>query len=127
MGCEEHELLGDKQDLPQVRIFRLFWPCGAIGRRSSSRNYSRIFWGESSNLSKVTMKDIEQENEELKEQLIDLQFELNYNKQDKLLEFLRELYDSLDVDRLKEYSKEEIIRNLKDYIDEFVRNNKIRF
>jgi len=73
------------------------------------------------------MKDIEQENEELKEQLIDLQFELNYNKQDKLLEFLRELYDSLDVDRLKEYSKEEIIRNLKDYIDEFVRNNKIRF
>lgn len=73
------------------------------------------------------MKDLEKENEELKDRLTDLLFELNYNKQNELLSFLRELYDSLDLDRLKEYSKEDIIRNLKEYIEEFVRINRLNF
>jgi hypothetical protein len=72
------------------------------------------------------MKDLEQENDELREKLIDLQFELNYNKQTELIEFLRELYSSLDVERLKEYSKEEIINNLKEYIEEFIKDNRIK-
>lgn len=73
------------------------------------------------------MKDLEKENEELKDRLNDLLFELNYNKQEELLIFLRELYDSLDLDRLKDYSKEDIIRNLKEYIEEFVKDNRINF
>lgn len=60
----------------------------------------------------------------LEDKLIDLMFELNYNKQDELIEFIRELYQSLqNVD--EKLSKESIIENLKNYIRDFAKNNNL--
>ena len=70
------------------------------------------------------IEKLQEQVEELTDKLIDLQFELNYNKQDELLEFVRDLYGSLkDVD--EKLSKEEIIENLKKYIQNFTEDNKI--
>jgi len=69
---------------------------------------------------------LEEENEDLKTKLIDLSFELNYNKQTELLNFFQELYESLDsVD--EKLSKEDIIKNLKSNMKEFAKDNKIMF
>jgi len=72
------------------------------------------------------LEKLKEENEDLKSKLIDLTFEMNYNKQDELIEFLRNLYESLNPKELKELSKKEIIINLKSEIEEFAKNNKIR-
>jgi hypothetical protein len=69
------------------------------------------------------------ENEDLKTKLIDLTFEMNYNKQTELIEFLREIYDGIEEemgeeDRYKS-SREDILISLKKNIEEFVKNNKI--
>jgi phosphoenolpyruvate carboxylase len=75
-------------------------------------------------MSEELIDKLQEENEDLKSKLIDLQFELNYNKQTELIEFLREIYSSLkDVD--ENLTKEEMIKNLKHYIQVFARDNKI--
>jgi hypothetical protein len=67
---------------------------------------------------------LKEENEKLKSILIDLQFELNYNKQNELLELVRELYSSLkSVD--ENLTKEMMVDNLKKYIRNFAKENKI--
>lgn len=68
--------------------------------------------------------ELEEKLVEVEGKLIDLQFEMNYNKQDELLEFVRDLYLSLQTvdDKL---GKEEMIENLKKYIENFARDNKI--
>jgi predicted RNase H-like nuclease (RuvC/YqgF family) len=73
------------------------------------------------------LEKLKEENEELKTKLIDLTFEMNYNKQTELLEFLRELY--IDVKKeLKErnkLTKHDILFSLKKNIEEFAKNNKL--
>jgi tartrate dehydratase alpha subunit/fumarate hydratase class I-like protein len=71
------------------------------------------------------IEKLKEENEDLKSKLIDLTFEMNYNKQDELIEFIRNLYESLNPKELKKCSKKEIITNLKYAIEEFARNNRI--
>jgi len=78
------------------------------------------------------MDDIEKlkaENEDLKTKLIDLTFEMNYNKQTELIEFLREIYNSIIIETtLKTHSKltkKEVLLSLKKNIEEFAKNNKI--
>ena len=78
--------------------------------------------------------ELETQVDDLTSRIIDLTFELNYNKQDALLEFIRELYGSLinanaDPDAeiwYEKLSKEEIIENLKKYIQKFAKDNNIQ-
>ncbi len=81
----------------------------------------------------IETKDKEIEN--LNNKIIDLSFELNYNKQTELIEFLRELYDSCQQelkpaeDRFsikEEKSAKEILTNLINYIKQFCKDNKIK-
>ena len=69
------------------------------------------------------------ENEDLKTKLIDLTFEMNYNKQTELIEFLREVYNGIEEEMVEEdrykSTREEILFSLKKNIEEFVKNNKI--
>jgi len=69
------------------------------------------------------------ENEDLKTKLIDLTFEMNYNKQTELIEFLREVYNGIEEEMVEEdrykSTREEILFSLKKNIEEFAKNNKI--
>lgn len=71
-----------------------------------------------------------QENEDLKSKLVDLTFEMNYNKQTELIEFLRELYksikDEINLNSKSKLTKGQILFSLKKYIEEFAKNNKIQ-
>lgn len=70
------------------------------------------------------IEELEEKNDILESRLIDLTFTLNYNKETELMEFLRELYSSLnDVD--DKLSKEDLLKNLKLYIENFVKDNKL--
>lgn len=74
------------------------------------------------------MNDIDKLHEkidELSDELIDLTFQVKNSKETELLEFVRDLFLSLqNVD--EKLSKEEIVENLKNYINEFAKNNKLR-
>ena len=59
--------------------------------------------------------------------IIDLKFERKYNKQPELIEFLREIYSSLNIElKGSKLTKKEVLFSLKKYIEEFSRDNKIR-
>jgi hypothetical protein len=71
--------------------------------------------------------NLRKENEDLKDKLIDLTFEMNYNKQTELLEFLRQLYESVN-EELKGKSKstkKEMLFSLKKNIEEFAKDNRL--
>ena len=70
--------------------------------------------------------ELEKENDQLKDKLIDLAFELNYNKQTELIEFLRNVYASTFDKDTKKISKPELILNLRNSIEEFAKINKIQ-
>ena len=71
------------------------------------------------------IEELEQKIDQLESELIDLTFTLNYNKQDELLEFVRDLFISLqNVD--EKLSKEEIVENLKKYIQNFAKDNHLQ-
>ena len=73
------------------------------------------------------IQELEDENEELKSKIIDLTFERKYNKQSELIEFLREIYSSLNLElKGSKLTKKEVLFSLKKYIEEFVKDNKIR-
>ena len=74
------------------------------------------------------VEKLKEENEDLKTKLIDLMFEMNYNKQTELIEFLREIYDSTseELKNNSKLNKKEVLYSLKKNIEEFARNNKIR-
>jgi len=69
--------------------------------------------------------ELEEQIVELEGKLIDLQFELKYSKQNELIEFIRDLYLSLQTvdDKL---NKEEMIENLKKYIENFIKDNNLK-
>ncbi len=78
---------------------------------------------------KEIIEKLEAENEDLKSKLIDLTFELNYNKQTELIEFLREIYESivqLMGTHNNKLTKKDVLISLKKYIEEFSKNNKIQ-
>lgn len=73
------------------------------------------------------IQELENENEELRSKIIDLTFERKYNKQPELIEFLREIYLSLNIElKGSKLTKKEVLFSLKKYIEEFSRDNKIR-
>jgi len=77
------------------------------------------------------MEDIEklkEENEDLKTKLTDLIFEMNYNKQTELIEFLREIYESVkeELNNDSNFSKIEVLFSLKKSIEEFAKNSRIQ-
>jgi hypothetical protein len=73
---------------------------------------------------------LKEENESLKTRLIDLTFEMNYNKQNELLELVRTLYGEILLEindkESKLTKKKQILNNVKKYLEEFAKNNKIR-
>jgi len=83
----------------------------------SSRQWSLI----------ILNSELKSENEDLKTRLTDLLFEMNYNKQTELIEFLREIYDSviMEMEEIDISSRDEILFSLKKNIEEFAKNNKI--
>lgn len=73
------------------------------------------------------IESLKMENDSLKDRLSDLAWELNYNKQTELLEFLRTLYKDVS-DELKtpsKHTKKEVLFSLKKEIQEFAKYNKI--
>jgi hypothetical protein len=75
----------------------------------------------------IRIQELEDENEELRSKIIDLTFERKYNKQPELIEFLREIYSSLNLElKGSKLTKKEVLFSLKKYIEEFVKDNKIR-
>ena len=70
------------------------------------------------------IKKLEEEIDNLRTKLIDLTFEQNYNKEKELIAFVQDLYVSLHT--VNDYlTKEEIIFNLKEYIENFAKDNKL--
>lgn len=66
-----------------------------------------------------------EENDYLRDKIIDLEQEKNFSKERELLEFIGDLLNSLDnIDN--KLSKEEIIENLKEYIREFIKKNNLK-
>ena len=71
------------------------------------------------------IEKLEKQIDDLTTRIIDLTFEMNYNKEIELLEFVRELFVSLqNVD--EKLSQEEIIENLKNYIQTFAKDNNLQ-
>jgi len=72
---------------------------------------------------------LEEENEDLKSKLIDLTFEMNYNKEKELLEVVRNLYREIKdelIDKEIKLTKKQVLTNIKKYLEEFAKNNKIK-
>jgi len=74
---------------------------------------------------KENIEALEKQIDDLTTRIIDLTFEMNYNKETELLEFVRELFVSLQNVGEK-LSKEEIIENLKKYIQVFAKDNNLQ-
>jgi undecaprenyl pyrophosphate synthase len=74
------------------------------------------------------IKKLEEENEDLKTKLIDLSFELNYNKEKELIELVREIYSNVKEElssKESKLTKKQILNAFKKYLEEFAKNNKI--
>lgn len=79
-------------------------------------------------MKEQTIEELIKENDSLKDKLTDLLFEMNYNKQTELIEFLREIYSSVKdelSDKKSKLSKKDVLFSLKKYIEEFSKNNNI--
>ena len=76
-----------------------------------------------------TIEQLEKENDDLSTRLIDLTFELNYNKEKELLELIRELYKNIcDELACKEskLTKKQILTSVKKYLEQFAKDNKLK-
>lgn len=70
------------------------------------------------------IKRLREENDRLKDEIVDLNYHLQRKKDIEAIEFIRELYHSLkEVD--EKLTKEEIVENLKKYIQVFAKDNYI--
>ena len=76
-----------------------------------------------------TIEQLEKEIDDLSTKLIDLTFELNYNKEKELLELVREIYKSINeelVCKESRLTKKQILMNIKRYLEEFAKNTKLK-
>lgn len=73
------------------------------------------------------LEKFKKENADLKDQIADLLWELNYNKQTELIEFLRTLYRNVqeELNSKSSLTKKQILVSLKKEIEEFTKYNKI--
>jgi len=78
----------------------------------------------------IENQKLEKEIDVLKDKLLDVTMEVNYSKQNELMEFLRELYcnvkEELNPKTKSNTTKDEMLFSLKKFIEEFAKNNKIR-
>jgi len=68
------------------------------------------------------IEKLEQENDDLKDQLFELQTNLKYSRENDLRDFLRTLYREINEeieDDESKLSKEDILKNMKKYISVF--------
>lgn len=86
------------------------------------------------NIDKI--RELEEENDDLKMRIFDLENEKFYSKEIELKEFLNELYNSIveeldkkdskyDYEEYEKLTKEDLLKNLKNYIQEFKKNNRL--
>jgi small-conductance mechanosensitive channel len=81
------------------------------------------------NNNNKTIEQLEKEIDDLSTKLIDLTFELNYNKEKELLELVREIYKSINeelVCKESRLTKKQILMNIKRYLEEFAKNTKLK-
>jgi ribosomal protein L29 len=72
--------------------------------------------------------ELQKEVDELKDEIVELKYIVNNNKEKLLLEFFRELYENIFNDKeIRKLSKKEIVENLKEYMQIFKKENKIFF
>jgi hypothetical protein len=78
----------------------------------------------------IENQKLKNEIDDLKDKLLDVTMEVNYSKQNELMEFLRELYcnvkEELNPKTKSNTTKDEMLFSLKKFIEEFAKNNKIR-
>jgi predicted RNase H-like nuclease (RuvC/YqgF family) len=78
----------------------------------------------------IENQKLKNEIDDLKDRLVDVLMEVNYSKQNELIEFLRELYgnvkEELNSKTKSNTTKDEMLFSLKKFIEEFAKNNKIR-
>lgn len=76
------------------------------------------------------LEKLKQENEDLKDKLIDLTFEKKFNKEKELIDFIREIYSSVNeemsLSSKSKLTKSQVLYSLKKYIEEFAKDNNIR-
>lgn len=86
------------------------------------------------NIDKI--RELEEENDDLKMRIFDLENEKFYSKENELKEFLNDLYNSIveeldkkdskyDYEEYEKLTKEDVLNNLKNYIQEFKKNNRL--
>jgi len=73
------------------------------------------------------IEELEIKIDKLSDQIVDLQFDKNVFKSNynKIAEFIKELRESLQVDEIKDISKEQIIKNIKNHVDDFLKENNV--
>ena len=77
---------------------------------------------------KDEIDNLKEENEKLKNELLELSFTINYSKETELLEFVRELKESVINelnDKDSKLTKEDMLVNLKKHIDSFAEYTKL--
>jgi len=78
----------------------------------------------------IENQKLKNEIDDLKDRLVDVLMEVNYSKQNELIEFLRELYgnvkEELNSKTKTNTTKDEMLFSLKKFIEEFAKNNKLR-
>ena len=77
---------------------------------------------------KDEIDELKKKNEKLENELLDLSFICNYSKETELLEFVRELKESVDReinDKESKLTKEDLLKNLKKHIENFAEYTKL--
>jgi len=72
--------------------------------------------------------ELENENDRLKDSLLDATTKLNHSKENELLEFIRTLYREIneEIDEKENpIGREDLLNNIKSYLQQFAKDNKI--
>jgi len=126
---EENIILPTPTDEP-IDIKKYPWIKGDPLTNEEIKKWFLFHMKKKSKIPKMNeIEKLKEENEDLKSKLIDITFEMNYNKQTELIEFLREIYDSIieemAIGRYNKLTRKEILFSLKKNIEEFARNNNL--
>jgi undecaprenyl pyrophosphate synthase len=77
---------------------------------------------------KDEIEELKDKNEKLENDMLELSFIVNFSKQDELLEFVRELKESVNKEinnSESELTKEDLLKNLKKHIENFAEYTKL--